>query len=73
MKDQKFIPTGCRDIEIWKFEVVAKTQFLSSFYLWIFIIFNFGFLAGLNFRMLETTSFQEKQGQNYTLLLLLIR
>ena len=28
MKYQKFIPTGCRDIEIWKLEVVAKTQFL---------------------------------------------
>ena len=28
MKYQRFIPSGCRDIEIRKFEVVAKTQFL---------------------------------------------
>ena len=28
LKYQRFIPTGCRDIEIRKFEVVAKTQFL---------------------------------------------
>ena len=27
-KYQRFIPTSCRDIEIRKFEVVAKTQFL---------------------------------------------
>ena len=28
LKYQRFIPTGCRDLEIRKFEVVAKTQFL---------------------------------------------
>ena len=28
LKYQRFIPTGCRDIEIRKFVVVAKTQFL---------------------------------------------
>ena len=30
LKYQKVKPTGCRDIEIRKFEVVAKTQFLTG-------------------------------------------
>ena len=30
LKYQRFISTGCRDIEIRKFEVVAKAQFLSA-------------------------------------------
>ena len=30
LKYQRFIPTDCRDIEIRKFEVVTKTQFLKK-------------------------------------------
>ena len=31
MKYQKFTPSGCKNIEIRKFDLVAKTQFLCTY------------------------------------------